>query len=222
MNDVWRDRPVFKRLPIEGYQNNPVADALTQWVDERLIATKETLENFYRELDPDTAKDSSLDYLAYLVGLSDEFYYPEWSPEVKRAMIAASLSLLWPYRGTLKALRTVLDIHSIDYDIWQPGELVLPFRLPGEFGTGGAEYYIRLPLRYQRSSLQWAEARRTLDNFGTFGIRSGVVYKAFYVGFSRLGEPLFNVAPEVLPAPEPPEESEGVPLFEDALWLSLI
>lgn len=191
MTKPWDSRPVFDRLPVDGYQNNPVAEYLTAWPDTKLIKSKNILERFYLELDPNTAKAESLDYLAFLVGLSDEFWYSEWTEPVKRAMIAASLSVLWPLRGTMKALRTVLDIHSLDYDIWRPGALVLPFDLPGEFGTGGPEFYIRLPLDYQRSSQQWAEAVRTLQNFGLFGARSGVVYRRFYLGFSRIGEPLF-------------------------------
>jgi len=133
-------------------------------------------------------------------------------------MIAAALPVLWPYRGTLKALTTALDIHGIAYDVWRPGVLTLPFGLPGEFGTGGPEFYIRLPLRYARSSLQWLEAVRSLDNFGLFGTRTGVVYKSFYVGFSRLGEPLFNVDPV-----DPVDLVEGGgQLYTDTLWLYLL
>lgn len=188
---AWNDRPIFSRLPEAGYGDNAIAEIMTAWPDAKLMEVKATLEDFYKELDPYTAKADSLSYLAFLVGLSDQFWAEDWTTAVKRAMIAAAPVSLWPFRGTMKALRAVLDIHGLDYEIWRPGVLTLPFPLPGSFGNAGTEFYIRLPLRYQRSSLQWQEAVRSLENFGLFGTRSDVVYQAFYLGFSRVGDPLF-------------------------------
>ena len=189
---AWADRrPVYERLPEYGYQDNPVADWLTQWVDSYLTGTAQTLQAFYNELDPDTAQDSSLDYLASLVGLFGVYYDTQWSSAVKRDFIA-SVGTLFSTRGTRSCIEQVLSIHGYQYSIWLSGALTLPVKLPGTFGSNNLSFFLRLPIQYQYRGKEWREAERTLRNYAPAVVQSSVTYDRYYLGFSRLGQPLFS------------------------------
>lgn len=191
--EAWSEgRPVFKRLPYNGYQNNDLVDHISNWVDFRLSQASALLQNFYKEVSPYTAQDSSLDYLAWLVGLSGQYWDRTWSSLVKRQMIRLAHPVLWKQRGTDTVLRTVLDIHEISYNIWTDGNLQLPFVLSGTFGTPKLRFYLRLPITYPRSGPVFREARRTVANFSPALVQKGVCYDRFYLGFSLLGDPLFS------------------------------
>ena len=60
MSEWQNNRPIFDSLPEKGYKDNSVALALTQWVDADLSSKAAQLQNFYKELDPDTCQDSML------------------------------------------------------------------------------------------------------------------------------------------------------------------
>lgn len=191
--DAWASgQPVGKRLPYYGYQDNQVAMALVTWVDEFLSDRKGQLERFYLELHPSTCADSSLDYLGYLCGLSGDFWSTSWDPSVKKSMVLLAYKTLWPLRGTLEVLNTILDVHSIERKIWQQAELVLPFTMARTFGGQGLRVYIRLPLVYPRVGYAWTEAKRALRNYAPACTETKVTYEQFYVGFSVLGEPMYN------------------------------
>lgn len=188
----WHDsRPVFSRLPERGYKDNLAADALTSWVDEKLTAKAEQLQGFYLQLDPNTADEASLDYLAWLCGLSGSYWDTEWSAQVKRSLIAASHNYLWANRGTLDVIKFVLDTHGIDYDIWQDGSSVIPFKMPRAFGANRLRFFVRLPLAYDRTSRQWREVERSLRNFAPAVVQNRVCYQGFKMGFSVVGEAMF-------------------------------
>lgn len=188
----WHDsRPVFSRLPERGYRDNPIADALTSWVDEKLTAKADQLQSFYLQLDPSTASDEYLDYLAFLVGLSGSYWDTEWTPQVKRSLIAASHNYLWANRGTLGVIEFVLKTHGISYDIWQDGSSVLPFKLPKTFGANRLRFFVRLPLRYARTSSEWREAERVLKCYAPAVVQCKVYYQGFRMSFSRLGDAMF-------------------------------
>lgn len=189
---AWNNRrPILHRLPQYGYQDNAIADALTFYPDLKLSGVKDLLERWYLELHPDTCQDASLDYLAYLVGFSGHFWDTRWSNPVKRDLIRASHAILWRKRGTFEAIRAVLDIHGISYDIWTDGSLNLAFTLSGTFGSPKMRYYLRLPKTTPRVSPAFQEARRTLRLYSPAVTKSKVTYQAFYLGLSRLGDPLF-------------------------------
>jgi phage tail-like protein len=188
---VYKDsRPVFYDLPQKGYQDNPVVDWLTLWYDEKIVQSATTLESFWQNLDPAIAPESYLDYLAFLCGLSGNYWDVKWSVDVKRLLIALAHSL-WSSRGTLRAIRQVLDIHSLEYTIWTNGALRLSFTLPATFGKDDLRLWVRMPLKYQRSTPQFKEAQRTLRNYAPAIVKSGVCFNRFYLGFSVLNDPLF-------------------------------
>jgi phage tail P2-like protein len=185
------NRPVLHRLPVAGYQDNPVAEWLTAWADQELSSIRDTLETFTDRLDPAIAPVDGLDYLAHLVGMSGPYWDTTWTPAVKRAHIGAAFRW-WRERGRLSVLREVLDTHGFPYQLWQDGDLRLPVTLSRPFAQNRLRVYIRLPLQYSRTSGQWREAQRSARNWLPAGVRSGVCYQGFLVGFSVLGDPLFN------------------------------
>lgn len=206
-------RPVFGRLPVKGYQDNLPTDWITRWVDEILIEKKAQLEAFYTLLTAETSPVDYLDYLAFLVGYSGDYWVNTWSSEVKRLLIAQS-NELWSYKGTFKAVIAVLDIHlpafscidgdgSVltdgdgisllqgDYTIWTDEALRLPFTLSGLLGIDEHRFYVLLSPRYERKSYGFIEAQRTLRNYAPATVLSGVAYDRFYTGFSVIGDPIF-------------------------------
>jgi phage tail P2-like protein len=192
MKDSWAEgRPVFNRLPLRGYQDNETVDALTVWVDEKLTDTAKLLEGLPGELSPSTCQDKWLDYLGFLVGLSGSYWDIEWSSSVKRAMITEA-HRNWGRRGTIDSIRGILDIHGFEYKLWTSSSLRLSFTLPATFGSDNLRLFIRLPLRYQRTSKEFKEAGRTLRNYAPVLIEAKEVFDGFYLGFSKIGDPLFK------------------------------
>lgn len=188
----WQEgRPTFLRLPERGYQDNVLTDALTTFADEKLVETADRLQNFYKELNPVTAKAESLDYLAAIVGMSKEYWDIQWSEVVKRQMIALA-PFLWKNRGTLRSISAVLGVHGMTYRYWTDGSLRVPFPIGSKIGSSTLRIYVRLPLTYHRHGVEFREAQRTLNNYSPAVIESAVVYDKFYVGFSRVGEPVFS------------------------------
>lgn len=196
----WYDsRPIFSRLPEKGYRDNEVVDALTSWVDEKLTAKADQLQNFYRNLDPVNAPEKYLDYLAWCVGLSGKYWDTNWSTPIKRQLITVSHTFLWRNRGTLKVISFLLKLHKIDHTIWQKGDLVMPFQMPSQFGKSQLRFTIKLPRKYTRDSPQWREAQRILDNFAPAIVDVRLSYDQFYLGKSKLGEQMWKALPKPRP-----------------------
>ena len=192
MTTDW-ERPIFRSLPQDGYQNVPTVDHLTEWVDARLSDKARQLQDLWKDLcDPLTCKPEYLDYLAVLVGLSGAFWDTQWSASVKRQLIANSHSVLWSLKGTTAVLSYVLNVHQVEHSIWSDGDLVMPFSMSRPFGSAKLRFYLRLPLAYRRESKQFVEAKRTLRNYAPAIVQHKAVYEYFHLGFSTIGEPLFK------------------------------
>jgi phage tail P2-like protein len=191
-NEAWyRGRPVYNRLPLSGYQDNSAVDAITKPIDLKLMSVKGTLEALAEALDPVNCPVGYLDYVAYLNGFSGRYWDALWTNEVKRQLVTDA-RYIWANRGKAEIVSKVLTIHGITHDVWRTGSLTLPFTLTATFSTPQMLTYIRLPLSYLRASTQWREAERTRKNFLHCGIKTRVVYDKFYLGFSKLGDPLFT------------------------------
>lgn len=191
--EAWLEgRPVFKRLPELGYQDNELVDAVTSWVDSELTTKANLLQQYHTYLNPETCPEDMLDYLAWLVGMSDSYWNKQWDSEVKREMIANAY-WLFNHQGTLDAVKRVLDIHGYTYNVWTDGDLTLPFNLPGSFGTPRLRYYIRVNIAYSRNGKEWTEALKTIRNFSAATVLGKLSYQAFQLNYSRLGDPLFKV-----------------------------
>lgn len=192
MSDWQNRRPIFDSLPEIGYKDNTIADSLTSWIDEKLSRKADQLQNFYKELDPDTCQSGSLEYLAFLHGLSGKFWDNTWKETTKRSLIKNSHSVLWQYRGTSKPIKFVLDAHGISHVLWTDGSTNLSFNLPKKLATPRLRFFLRLPLTYARDNWAWKEAKRTVANFAPAVAKYSVCHDKFYLGFSQLGEPLFR------------------------------
>lgn len=188
---VW-DKPLLNHLPDKGYQDNADVVAITSWVDQKYAAKVEQLESFYKQLDPLTADESMLDFLGYLVGLSGSYWNTLWDAKVKRKMIALAHPVLWAKRGTLECIKAALDVHELKYDIWVDGVNVLPFYLPVKLSDPKLRFYIRLDSAYTRNGKEWREAERVLRNYCPVVVKAAVTYKAFILGASVIGDPVFN------------------------------
>lgn len=191
-DNAWdSSRPIYDRLPRQGYGDNTPSDWVTAWADEELSKVADRAQEFYKQVDPVTADSKSLDFLAWLVGMSGEYWDTTWTDPVKRQMISLAYSL-WKIRGTEASIRAVLEIHGMDHDIWQKSDLRLSFKFPGVFGKPDLRFIVRLPLKYHRAGKEFTEAQRTIRNFAPAVIEAKVAYKGFYLSFSRLGDPLFK------------------------------
>lgn len=186
-----KGRPTTLRLPRDGYQNNPDVVALLSQPDEFLTAKKLQLETLYEQLRGETAPEEWLDYVAWLMGWSSEYWDSRWSESVKRQLIVIANSV-WERLGQSGVISEILNIHSIEHDLWTEVALQLPFSMPAVFSTPKGRLYIRLPIQYLRNGAEFREARRTRDNFVPCTILSGVVYDRFYLGISQLGDPMFS------------------------------
>ena len=184
-------RPVFSRLPQVGYQDNSVADWLTSWVDIELTNKKQQLEQFYTQLSPQTCASTSLDYLAFLVGLSGDYWSVNWTDVVKRQMIASATNI-FSSRGTVSCITQVLTIVGVNAKLWWSGQTIVSFQLPVTLGSSDLRLFIRLPIQYQRNGYEWQEAQRVRRCYVPAMVSSMVCYDKFYLGMSRLGEPVFK------------------------------
>jgi phage tail-like protein len=189
---TYNNRPVFNRLPVKGYQDNSIADALTQFYDSKLVAVGRQAENLHTKLDPNTTPEAYLDWLATLVGMVDPYYSLRWSVPVKRKAIATAQTL-FRNRGTLKGLQLALDIHGFSYQIHTSDDLRLPFLLTSEtkFGSISDIVFVRLPLEYPRRSYAFLEAERAVKHYTAITNPVKVCYDHFYLDYSVIGDPLF-------------------------------
>jgi phage tail P2-like protein len=197
-------RPIYHRLPIaEGkYQVapddpelDPVADWLTVGVDENLMAVKGAIASFYADyLDPQTAKSQNLDWLAQLVGFTGEYWETNWAEAIKRQLIADSLTFIWENKGTRAILEYLLLTFAIVGRIYMLGEFLAARNRAGE-ALGGEllEYFILVPLRYLRASVEWRLAVKFNRLYGPVFVKSMVCYEQFFAGFSAAGEPVFDL-----------------------------
>ena len=183
-------RPVFHRLPIRNFQDNPLVDAVTIGYDEKLTATGLLTANLWRQLDPLITPSKYLDWLASLIGMVDPYYDIGWADVVKRRAII-SAQKIFSYRGTLIGLRAALDIHGFEYSIYSGSVLTLPFMFDAKFGSFSSSVFVRVPLKYPRFGPECREIMRAIDCYVPMTSKVQVCYDQFYLDFSVFGDPVF-------------------------------
>lgn len=200
---AWADRrPILDQLPQQGFQDNPVAAALTAYPDDTLSGWADLLQGLPAALDPSSCDPVLLDYVAFLFGLSGEPYWDiKWSTAVKRAILLNE-HFLRKFKGSYSVIKKVLAIHGISYHLYTDGELIMPFAFPGTFGTGLMRFFILLPTNIPRTSTVWLETVRTLRAYAPAYTFNMVAYQGFYLGLSHLGEPM--VSASMLPSIQTP------------------
>lgn len=116
MNAWDEGRPIFKRLPQYGWQDNEVADWITEAYDQILIELKTAIENFPRDyIDPDTALSANLDWLAQLMGYTGEYWDSSWDDTIKRQLIKDAQQIVWRYKGSYFLLAYLLEIFELQH-----------------------------------------------------------------------------------------------------------
>lgn len=183
-------RPVFNRLPVRGYQDNPVADALTRFYDEKLVAVGTQVEQLHTKLDPTSAPSIYLDWLAFLVGLVHPYYSVTWSDSVKRLAIT-NANEIFSNRGTAGGLALAMNIHGFEYVLAISEDLILPFTFAASTKFGRIATFVILPLKYERKGSQFREAELAVENYTSIITTTHVCYDAFYLGFSVCSDPIF-------------------------------
>jgi hypothetical protein len=188
-------RPIYDRLPAESeaYQGNPVVEAITRPFDELLMSWRGILLDFDKDfLNPDTAREDALDWLAQLCGFTDSYWDPGWTPAQKRELIRRSHSFIWPNKGSLILLEYLLGVFGIETEIYLTGQfLVGVTEVGGRLGGELLRYWIRLPVRYRNPGPEWALVERINRLYMPCAAESYVCYSRFYVGLSKVGDPVF-------------------------------
>lgn len=187
-----RTRPVFERLPVKGYQDNVIADAVTSYYDEKLVGVGTFIENLHLSLNPDTCPESYLDWLAFMVGMTSPYYDNQWLVPVKRKAVKAANDI-FRLRGTLPGIKKALDIHSFEYILYNSNDLILPFTfgVNNVFGKKSDSTRIVMPLKYSRQGYEFTEAQKVADNYSAIVNPISPCYDRFYLGFSVFDDPLF-------------------------------
>lgn len=185
-------RPTYSRLPVRGYQDNSLADALTQHYDAKLVSVGKQIEELHTKLDPVTTPAVYLDWLAFMVGMVDPYYSRGWQTAVKRLAIKAA-NKIFENRGTLLGLQLALNVHSIQYDVYSSDDLRLPFTFTPStrFGLVSSRVFVRLPLIYPKTGYEYKEAQRAVRNYTALVTPTAVSYDKFYLGFSAFADPIF-------------------------------
>lgn len=195
MTNSWElGQPIFKRLPVYGYQDNEDVEAITTPMDEFLIGVLDALHNVTDEWNPETCREDFLDYLAALCGFIDGYWDKGFPVEAKRKLIGESFATLWPNRGSRQAIEFVLEtlLGEENVDVWTRGEFLLDVTsMPGELSQPEWEYYIRVKPVFPREGNEFRLAERINYLYGVAHCESRVVYDAFYLELSLLGDLLF-------------------------------
>ena len=201
-------RPIFNRLPVP-YQNSSPANWFTEPWDKVLIDTKLQGDDFYTNyLNPSTALESVLDWLAQFCGFTGEYWDSSWPVSIKRTLIQESYQRIWPQKGSRELLEWLISTFSLQAAVYIPGEFLAGVSRAGDtLGSDtGLVYYIRLPLLYPRTSTEWLTVENINQLYGPVYAKSRVMYELFYAGVSVAGdlvfsEPLFDALIEVLSPP---------------------
>jgi phage tail-like protein len=101
------------QLPAQ-YQENPVAQWLTKYWDDTALELYERLGRLTDEMHPETVSDEWLDFLALLLGFSDEYWDVKYPESTKRALLTRAHDI-WRYKGTPEMFSYVLNAFGINH-----------------------------------------------------------------------------------------------------------
>ena len=209
----WENNaPIYGRLPgeSEAYRKGednaeePVAQWLTTPWDALLCETRDKVNSFYQDfLNPLTAKPEHLDWLSGLCGYTSEYSLVEYPEAIKRQLIARAFDYVWINKGTKNLLEyLIIQSFQVDAEIYLLGNFIADVSVVGDTLGGEAfEYYIRLPLKYLRTSKTWQLTERLNRLYGPIYCHSQVLYDRFYAGFSAAGELIFTEKLGLKPRP---------------------
>jgi phage tail P2-like protein len=199
---AWSEgRPIFLRLPLYGWQDNAIADAITEPYDRSLIELKEAILNFPRDfIDPDTCRSDALDWLAQLMGFTGDYWDTNWPDSIKRQLIKDA-QFIWSYKGTQQLLEYLLALFALDAVIsipgaWRVGITAIGNTIGGDLLTYSILINSAGKAFYLRTSDEWRLIERLNRLFmpcwcSPTTLNSAFVhYDRFRVGLSAVGEPI--------------------------------
>jgi phage tail P2-like protein len=200
---AWdENRPIFRRLPQYGWQDNEIADAITSAYDQILMELQQEILNFPTNfIDPDTARADALDWLAQLCGYTGEYWDASWTESVKRQLIKDH-QMVWANKGTQYLLEYLLNLFGLsDTKIRVRGAWRAGVNKPGDAIGGELLHYsvvIGSPtsVGYQRGGAEWRlidRLRRLYMPAWCDSIPEGnryLHYHRFRAGRSAAGDPL--------------------------------
>jgi len=210
--NAWQlGSPLYSRLPgvNQGFNRdltdpdydpmNPpdVTYFVTKYFDDFLIETRDNINNVYADFfNPDTARDENLDWLAQLAGFTGGYWDSSYPPAIKRELIKNAFTFVWENKGTQQLLEYLFDLFNLEAYLYLPGELLLGVTpLPGILG-GDPFYYLILvdfyTAGYLRNSKEFRQLEKLNQLYGAVWCESRVAYSDFIVGFSFLGDPVFE------------------------------
>lgn len=201
---AWDEgRPIFKRLPQYGWQDQdpPIADWITDPYDRILIELQQAILNFPRDfIDPDTARSDALDWLAMLSGYWPTHWDTEWSDRIKREIIK-NHQFIWSYKGTQQELEYLFQLFGLDVTIeiqgaWRIGKTAIGNAIGGQLLSYSLLVNSTGKAFYLRTSVQWKLIERLNRLFmpcwcAPISLNGSFThYDRFRVGLSAVGEPI--------------------------------
>ncbi len=194
---AWDEgRPIYRRLPEESeqYQGNPICHALTLPLDNFLVTLREKVQNVYPNfINPETCQPDALDWLAQHYGFTREYWDTTWSDSTKRTLIKNNF-WIWENKGTRAVIEFLFSIFEINARLYYFGAFLVGISKVGEpLGGEPFRFWILMPLEYRRVEGKWILTERLVKLYAPVYSLGQVVYKRFYIGFSKIGEPLFKL-----------------------------
>ena len=183
---TWEERkPIYGRLP--DAHKTDAALALTQGMDAYFISVKEKAEDFYLNTIPLEAPVTSLDWLAYCIGLDTILYDKNWDVVQKRAVLHNAF-FIYRNRGTAACLELVSNILELNYTIGLSQSTLLPFTIPKIIQGTNKQLIFKMEKYEKRDSVNWLNTVYVAKALVPIFQRYVVSYDNFYLGKSRLGE----------------------------------
>lgn len=203
---AWDDRrPIFKRLPQYGWQDQdpPVSDWVIEPFDAIAMELQSKILSFPDDyIDPDTCRADALDWLAQLSGYTGEYWDTTWSEAVKRTLIKDAQSTVWNYRGTIYLLQYLINLFGLNqaYIVvpgsWRVGVTAIGSPIGGQLLVYSIVIGTQDTPGYLRNSAEWRLLQRLIKLFmpcwaGTNTLNgSHLHYQRFRVGLSAVGDPI--------------------------------
>ena len=202
---AWDEgRPIFKGLPIYGWQDSEVVDQITSAYDQVLMESKEAIANFPQNyIDPDTCRSDALDWLAQLMGYTGEYWDAGWDEAVKRELIREAQKIVWYYKGTQYLLQWLLDLFGLSQYVqikplgaWQVGITPIGSAIGGPLLIYSLSVGNDSTPGYVKGSAQWRLVERLNRLYmpcwcGANTLNGSFLhYHRFRVGMSEVGEPI--------------------------------
>ncbi|WP_194026579.1 phage tail protein [Nodosilinea sp. LEGE 07298] len=185
-----QSRPAYGLTPgvNGGYSENSAADWLTRPVDDLFIELRDKVDDLGRQLNPLTCDAIWLDYIAGFCGFTGPYWDKNWAVQAKRTLLSNCFSLIWPLKGTSRALSFVLNAFDIKHIIQEGTSFIIGVDEVGdELGVVAWDYTILLPNDYYKTEKETL-ARRLDSLFGPCWCTKKIIFSnEFFRTFEVLG-----------------------------------